>query len=184
MKVLYVWFCALLLAYAITGSDAAIVRTRHLQHDKKPSEHFLVIVLAKDRPGPLRRLLISLDKAIYNADDDIRLEIHIDYGNNAAHKETVSVAHAFNFTASHSKTHVVHKPERFVCVSVCLCVCVSVCLCLSLSLPLRLSLSLLHTNSPLCRVVSLPPPPPQRRGRAATGMARCMENSQGSRHHS
>ena len=74
------------------------------------NDHFLIIVLTKNRAKPLQRLLDSIGNAEYG-EDKVRLEIHVDYGDDAAHRDVLRVARDSNFNALSSKTRVIRKEK-------------------------------------------------------------------------
>ncbi len=71
--------------------------------EKKPA--FLIVVLAKDRPEALRRLLTSIGQAHYGS-DKVHLEIHIDFDEGEGHRDTIKIATDFTFqTKPHVNIH-------------------------------------------------------------------------------
>ncbi len=93
-----------------TLSSKAQVSRRFLDVKVNNGHHFLIIVLTKDRAKPLQRLLDSIGNAEYG-DDKMRLEIHVDYGDDDAHREVLKVARGFKLTSSSSKTRIVRKKK-------------------------------------------------------------------------
>ena len=103
--------CCFLTSYALNNKLSATAGSRQYFYEKGSAHPFRIIVLAKDRAKSLQRLLDSIGNAKYDT-DNIQLIIRVDYVDNAAHRETVQVAHGFNFTASTSMPHVVHRRKR------------------------------------------------------------------------
>ena len=57
-----------------------------------------IVISAYNRPVALKRLLLSLSKAVYPQGNQIRLVISIDHGEEAAYQKVVDIAKAFEWT--------------------------------------------------------------------------------------
>src|ERR1051325_5197834 len=57
-----------------------------------------IVISAYNRPVALKRLLLSLSKAVYPQGNQTRLVISIDHGEEAAYQKVVDIAKAFEWT--------------------------------------------------------------------------------------